>query len=399
VLLARTHGGVAVMLGCLFALQPMATDLYLASLPTLRIEFDASVAAVQLTLAVFTLAFGLSQLVYGPLSDRFGRRPILMFGVTVYALASLACAFAPTLEWLIAARFCQALGACSGQVVGRAVIRDNHEGPAAARLFGLIQTGVVMVPILGPTLGGAISAASGWRSVFLAISAASVVLTLAVIRWLPETNRRLDPSATAPRMLMANSKLILGHRKFAGYTMVVAFAYLGLAVWLSLSPFILIDLLGLSPQMFGVVFGAPVIGYIATNFLVARLAHRYGIDRLLAIGTLLAAIAGTIQLALALLGVQTLAAVIGPMVLYMIAMGLTQPAAMAGAITPFARNAGTASALLGCLTMVAGAGAGFIAARLHDGTTLAVGIGFAIAGWGGLFAYHLVIRGAPPQGA
>ena len=397
--LARTHGGVAVIVGCLFALQPLATDLYLASMPGLRIEFAASVSSVQLTLAVFTLAFGLSQLVYGPLSDRFGRRPVLVFGVTVYAIASFACAFAPTLGWLIAGRFFQALGACSGQVVGRAIIRDNHEGPAAARMFGLIQTGVVMVPIVGPTLGGAMYAASGWRSVFLLIAAIGALLSLAVIRWLPETNRHPDPSATAPGMLIANTKMILGHRRFVGYMLIVAFAYTGLAIWLSLSPYVLIDLLGLSPQMFGVVFGAPVLGYIATNFAVARLAHRHGIDRLLSIGTVLAAIAGTIGLGLALAGVQTLAAVVGPMFLYMVAMGLNQPAAMAGAISPFARNAGTASALLGCLTMLAGAVGGYVAGRVHDGTTLTVGVGFAIAGWGGLIVYRLILRHAPQKGA
>lgn len=383
---------VPILVACVFGLQPLATDLYLASMPTLRQVFGASVAQIQLTLAVFTLAFGLSQLVYGPLSDRFGRRPLLVFGVSLYAIASLACAFAPSLGWLLVARFFQAVGACSGQVVGRAIIRDRYEGAAAARMFSLIQLGVVAVPIVAPTAGGLLVVSTGWRGIFVAVGTIGALVALAVIARLPETNRHLDASATRPRMLAANSATILGDRRFIGYTAIVAAAIAGLQVYIALAPLLLMERFGLSPQMFGVVFSMPVFGYIATNLMVARFAPRFGIDRLLAVGTALVAVGGALSLAVGLTGTDSLVVFMLPVVLYMIALGLNQPGGMAGAISPFPHIAGTASALLGCLTMLCGAASGYTAARMHDGGLVPFGAGLAISGVAALLAFHLLLR-------
>lgn len=374
---APRHAGVAVMVGVAFALLPLSTDLYLASLPGLRRAFGIGVAEVQLTLSVFIAAFALSQLAYGPLSDRYGRRPVLLAGIAIYLVATIACAAAQSIEQLLVARFFQAVGACSGQVIGRAIVRDVYGAQGAARMLGYITAGTALAPVLGPAIGGLLTVAFGWRASFVLLAMVAAGLLLVAVRRLGESNAHPDPRATAVAGLLRNYAAVARDRRFAGYAICVAASYGAVFAWISGSSFIMIEALQVPVAWFGVWFGITVLPYVAANLLTARLVMRVGPVRILRVGVSLAVAAGLAIAGLALSGVHTLAAVLLPIALYLFATGLNLPCAMAGAIGPFPRLAGTASALMGFMQMTSGALVGIAVGRMHDGTPVPTAVAIA----------------------
>jgi DHA1 family bicyclomycin/chloramphenicol resistance-like MFS transporter len=374
---APRHAGVAVMVGVAFALLPLSTDLYLASLPGLRRAFGIGVAEVQLTLSVFIAAFALSQLAYGPLSDRYGRRPVLLAGIAIYLFATIACAAAQSIEQLLVARFFQAVGACSGQVIGRAIVRDVYGAQGAARMLGYITAGTALAPVLGPAIGGLLTVAFGWRASFVLLAMVAAGLLLVAVRRLGESNAHPDPRATAVAGLLRNYAAVARDRRFAGYAICVAASYGAVFAWISGSSFVMIEALQVPVAWFGVWFGITVLPYVAANLLTARLVMRVGPVRILRVGVSLAVAAGLALAALALSGVHTLAAVLLPIALYLFATGLNLPCAMAGAIGPFPRLAGTASALMGFMQMTSGALVGIAVGRMHDGTPVPTAVAIA----------------------
>ena len=293
--LAHRHPGVIIMVILGFMLLPLSTDMYLASLPGLRRYFDVSVPQAQLTLSVFVVGFAISQLAYGPLSDRFGRRPVLLGGILIFVLATLACLLAQNIEWLVVARFFQAMGACASTVIGRAIIRDIYGGAGAARALGYVLAGSAMAPIFGPMLGGALETTFGWRASFAVLLVAGGVLLISSAVFLAETNAQRDPSATRARRLVVNYLQLLRNRRFVGFMLCFSFSYCAIFTWLSMSSFVLIGSLGLSPQRYGVLFGLTVPGYVLGTLLTARLAGRLGVDRLVGIGSALSAIGGCLM--------------------------------------------------------------------------------------------------------
>ena len=362
------HVGGAVLVGVAFALLPLSTDIYLAALPALRRELAVGVAEVQLTLSVFIAAFALSQLVYGPLSDRFGRRPVLLAGIAIYCVATLACAAAQSIEQLLVGRFFQAIGACSGQVIGRAIVRDVHGAQGAARMLGYITAGTALAPVFGPAIGGVLTVAFGWRANFILLAAVGGLLFVAAARLLAESNQHPDPRATALSGLAANYAALARDRRFVGHALCLAASYGAVFAWISGSAFVMIETLRVPVEWFGVWFGLTVVPYVAANLVTARLVMRVGTQRILRLGMALAALAGALLAGLALAGVHTLAALLAPIALLLFATGLNMPCLLAGAIGPFPRLAGTASALMGFVQMSAGAAVGIAVGRLHDGT-------------------------------
>ena len=367
----------AVLVGVGFALLPLSTDLYLAALPTLRREFATGVAEVQLTLSVFIAAFALSQLAYGPLSDRYGRRPVLLAGIAIYVAATLFCALAPSIEWLLAGRFAQAVGACSGQVIGRAIVRDVHGAQGAARMLGYITAGTALAPVFGPAIGGLLTVAFGWRANFALLAIVGALLLAAAARLLAESNVHRDPRATSPGALARNYAALLADRRFTGHALCVAASYGGVFAWISGSAFVLIESLGVPVAWFGVWFGLSVIPYVAANLVTGRMVTRIGPHRILRVGVSVALGAGLLLAGLALAGVHNLPALLLPVALYLFATGLNLPCAMAGAIGPFPKLAGTASALMGFMQMATGAAVGVTVGRLHDGTPVPTALAIA----------------------
>lgn len=387
---------VRVLLTALVAFGPLSTDLYLPSLPTLVTVFGTDVATVQLTLSVFLVGFAVSQLVYGPLSDRFGRRPALLGGVAIYLAASVACALADDIGELIAGRFFQALGACCGPVVGRAVVRDLFGRDHAATVLAYMTMAMSLAPAVGPILGGVLTEWLGWRANFALLATFGAVVLAATWAGLPESNTRRDDEALRPGRLLSNYLLLLRDRTYAGYVLIVAGTYSGIFAFISGSSFVLIDRLHLSPAVYGASFGTVVLGYMLGSFLAGRLSGRHGGWRMIRAGTALSAAGGLLGAALAAAGVLHLAAVAVPMFLFMVGAGLTLPNAMAGAIGPYPLMAGLASSLLGFMQMAGAALVGLAVGHLHSGTALPMMGSIALAAALAALAHRALIPPPAP---
>lgn len=383
---------VSVILTALVAFGAISTDLYLPSLPAIARDFSSDAAGVQLTLSVFLIAFAIGQLVYGPLSDRFGRRPMLLFGLALYVAASLACLFAAGIEMLIAARFAQALGAASGVVLGRTVVRDVHGREGAARVLSYIAMAMALAPALGPILGGYLQSWFGWRANFLALSLFGGATLIAVAALLPETVPERDPTATRPRRLLANFASLARHEDYRAYVMITACAYAGIFAFISGSAFVLIETLGLSPELYGVSFAVMVAGYMLGTFLSGRLTLRLGLERLVAVGALVGLLGGGAMAALSAAGVLTLWAILAPVFVFTVGAGLMLPNALAGALGPFPLMAGAASSLMGFVQMTFAALVGVAVGQLHDGTGRNMAFAIGAVGLAALLTERLLLR-------
>jgi len=353
----------------------LSIDMALPSLPAAADDLGARPESMQLTVTLFLATFALVQLVHGPLSDRVGRRRVLLGGLAVYALGGLACWAAPTARLLVAGRLLQALGAGSGPVVGRAVVRDLYEPSEAARILGYMGTAMALTPILAPIVGGLVHVAFGWRAVYLVLAACGAVFLGVAALLVPETNRQRDRGRLA-----TSTAELLTDRGFLGYTLVVALMFGGQFAFISGSSFVLIEVLGVTPDVYGLCFGLVAFGIMTGSFLAARFVPRVGIDGLIRAATCLGAAAGGLMAGLAWARIWTVPAVIGPMYAFAVGVGVVLPTAVAGAIGPFPRTAGLASAVLGFLQLTAAAGYGILIGRFYDGTPVPMAVAVAAAG-------------------
>jgi DHA1 family bicyclomycin/chloramphenicol resistance-like MFS transporter len=357
----------------LVAIGPLSTDLYLPSLPAIGRALSADVAGTQLTLSAFMVAFAFAQLAYGPLSDRYGRRPVVIAGIAIYAAASFACAFAPSIDWLVAGRAAQAAGACAGVVLGRAIVRDVYGREGAARMLALVGSVMAFAPAVGPVLGGVIEVHFGWRWNFALLVAFALVLVALLARSLVETNHRRDPRALDPVAMLRNYATLVRDRRYMGYALCVSAGYAGLFSFISGSSFVLIDDLGLPPDVYSWFFVMCVVGYFVGAQTAARLTMRLGIDRMLVAGSAVKFLgaAGMVLVSLAGLvvpGTAGAAFLVVPMALYMVGFGISMPNGQGGALAPFPHMAGAASALMGFQQMAWAAAVGILFGHLHNGT-------------------------------
>lgn len=383
------------LLTALVAFGPLSTDMYLSVLPGLVNFFDTDVSQVQLTLSVFLSGFAIAQLFVGPLSDRFGRRPILILGLVIYVGASSACFLSTTIGELIAARLFQAIGACSGVVLGRAVVRDVF-GADSAKILAYMGTAMASAPMVAPVLGSYLLNWYGWESIFIALALLGVSLLVLVSRYLQETNAHKNPNAINLGHMMANYRQLLRHRLFVGYVLTNAFIYSGLFCFISGSSFVLIDFLGVSPENFGIFFGLIVFGYITGGLISGRLTRRFGINKLIVSGCMVSLLSSGVMCTLAWSGVVSLFAIVAPMYFFTLGVGLIMPNAMAGAIGPYPRMAGAASALMGFLQMGTAALASFLIGWFDDGTQIPMTSAIALMGLLSFFSYVSLVRGGKP---
>ena len=389
---------VTILLAALVALGPVSTDLYLPSLPGLARAFGTDVAEVQLTLSVFLVGLAGGQLAYGPLSDRFGRRPVLLAGLVIYAVGTLACIFATGMPVLIAGRFLQAVGACAGPVLGRAVVRDVHGREGAARILSYMAAAMAIAPAVGPILGGFLEVWFGWRSNFVALLVYGLAGLAATLLMLPETNARMDPLATRPLSIVANYGALLRHRSFLGYALCNACAYSGIFSFISGSSFVLVDVVGLAPDQYGFCFAAIVVGYMIGTITGGRVTRRLGIDRMVSTGALIALAGGVVLVACGWFGpdrgLPGALAIVLPMMIFMVGIGFVMPNAFAGGIGPFPQMAGAASALLGFLQMAVAAVVGIAVGHLDDGTARPMTTAILLAAVAVALAHRLLVKPA-----
>ncbi len=361
-------------------LQPLSTDLYLASLPSLSQVFKVPPSTVQLTLSLFVIGFGSAQLVIGPLSDRYGRRPVLLWGLSLYLLGSVLCGLAPSIEMLIAARFLQAVGCCSAAMVARAIVRDAWDAEHSVRVIARASTWLSLAPLIGPILGSYLQVKLGWRAAF-AVHATFSSLLLAMTAWrLPETNLHRDPQATNLRGLLANFRLLLGAREFWAYALPAALSYGSLFAFISGASLVLIRVLDVPTAYFGYCFAFGVSGYLSGTIVCRRLLARIGTAGAFRVGSSLSLAAGVSFLLAVLAGLSHWALVVLAMFLTMCAHGINFPIGQSGAVAPFPRQAGTAAGLMGAMAMAVAFLVGTLVAASFNGTLYPLALIVAVLG-------------------
>ncbi|WP_425913482.1 multidrug effflux MFS transporter [Pseudomonas sp. GWSMS-1] len=368
-----------LILGSLSAFGPLAIDFYLPSFPALAQAFATDVEHVQLSLAAYFVGLAVGQLVYGPLADRFGRRKPLLFGVTLFSLASLACALAPSLEWLIAARFVQALGGCAGMVVSRAVVRDLCDPINSAKVFSQLMLVMGVAPILAPLAGGLLLSAFGWPSIFICLTLFSLICLLALAKWLPETLAKDVPPAPL-RGAIGEYKRLFANLPFLGYALTGGFAVAGMFAYIAGSPFVFIELYGVPAEHYGLLFGSNALGFILVAQLNAWLVARHGPAYWLGKTVWFYLACGLALLVVALAKPQALWPLLIPLFGCIACLGILLPNASACAMAGQGRHAGSASALLGSLQFVIAASAATMVGVLHDGSAWSVAVVIFVCG-------------------
>jgi DHA1 family bicyclomycin/chloramphenicol resistance-like MFS transporter len=379
--------GSIVLLGSLTAFGAISIDLYLPSLPAIGRDFHATAAAVQQSMSAFFVGMALGQLLYGPLSDRFGRRPALLVGAAIYVVASFGCAVAPTIGWLVAGRFVQALGASAGQVVARAIVRDRYYHQESARIFSLLTLVLGVAPMIAPTFGGWLVSVASWRDIFFVLAAFGAVIGTVVAFRLTES-RSAATAAQARDENPAQSLLSLfGHPRLLGYILAGALNGATLFAYVASAPDLLITQMGFTPGQFGAAFAVIAVGVIGSSQVNRWLLDRYAADRILGIASLVGVAAGLALVAAALPGGgrwTILAALFAALTSY----GFMAANSTAGALAIDPSRAGATSALIGSAAFAVGAGAAVLAGLFHDGTPLPMAIIMATALAGASLALH-----------
>ena len=383
-----------MLLGVLMALPALGTDLFLPALPVLAQALAADVAAAQLTLTTYFLGLAMGQLLWGPLSDRFGRKPVLLAGLFLLLASSLAAAAVDSVGAVTVARLVQGLATSSGAVIVRSIVRDLYAHEQAARLLASITIVFSIVPIAAPLGGALLVGSGGWQAVFWCLALAAALLIAATGAGLRETAPGERRSAH-PADIARTFRTILAERRFVAPFLLILCAQIGILAWVSNSAFTLVSGLGVSVGAYSVMFAAVMLGQISGAWCSSRLVLRLGIVTLLRSGAALMLAGGLAAAALAWGGVAHWAAVVAPFFAFLLGSALTVPNATASALSPFPKAAGSASSLIGAIAFTAGAliSAGLGAA--FDGSARPMATVAALAGVAAFLFERFLLRGKP----
>lgn len=379
--------GEILLLGSLTAFGAVTIDLYLPTLPAIARDYGTSDAAVQLTLSTFFVGMALGQLFFGPLSDRIGRRPTILLGCAVYMLASLVCAFAPSIEILVAGRFFQALGCCAGMVTCRAIVRDRYDHRDSARIFSLLMLVLAVAPLLAPTIGGWIAALAGWHAVFLVFVGIGLAVGAAVFWRLDESRSAATAATAATTSVLAGYAVLLRQRRLIGYLLVGAANGATLFSYIAGSPDLVINIWGYSEAQFGLIFAIIAVGVVGASQVNRLLLRRATPDQVLGAASIGAAVAGAALLACALLDAP-LFVMFPALFIALSSNGLISANASAGALNVDPLRAGAISGLMGGISFSVGGIASALAAAFHDGTARPMAANICAALLVAAAAYH-----------
>lgn len=360
---------VLLVLLCVSMVGPFSTNMYLPSMSDMTQVFGVGVSTVQSTVSVYALGLAVGVLFYGPLSDRFGRRPILLTSLVIYFVASVACALANSIDVLIAARFIQAIGACGGGNIGRAIVRDAFSRTEISRVLSYMASAVAIAPAVAPIIGGYLHLNFGWYASFVVMAAFGATLFSLSFAVLKETNRHKNSQATHLAYISRNARSLLGDRTYLANAMVIGLTFGAMFSYTSNSSFIFIDILKLDAADYGHTFMVVAACYLAGALLGARFSPLWGPRRMVTIGLTVSILFTSVAAGLAAAGIQTVWTVLPFAGAQFFACALVQPNGQAGAITPYPRMAGTASSLLGFSQMVFGATVSYLVSVMFEGTT------------------------------
>ena len=368
-----TPGWVVVFLSLLLGIQPLATDLYLPALPAITAAFAAPMSQVQATLTALLLSFGAAQLVWGPVSDRFGRRPVLLAGLGAYVLASIGNALAANIEQLILWRIVQGAAMGASVMGARAIVRDLYAPADGARMMSKGLSGLGLFACISGPLGGWLTEHYGWRVTLAALAVFSAVALALVVLRFRETLPAPNPQALQPREMLRIWGRIARHPTFWAWALLAATSYGGLFTFLATSSFVFITVLGLSKTHYGLLMLSMSMVYITGTVVCRRLIPRLGVRRTVAVASGFTLTGCTLCGVLALLGLHTTWAIMGPYYLFILAHGVHQPCGQSGAVSPFPQAAGAASALSGFVMMLTAFGMGtWLGTRMSTGAETGV---------------------------
>lgn len=396
-MLAPGSSAFVLLLGALVAVTALSIDISLPAIPAMAADFGTAPEAAQVTLSAYLIGFALGQLFCGPFADRFGRKPVVVWGIGLFFLAGLGCAFAPSLNILVAMRFLQGIGGSFGPVVGRAIVRDLFDREEGARVLSYITLVMTLAPMLAPLIGGGILLIAHWRAIFLALAAYGIALSLVSAFKLRESLAQPDPNATNPSRLLRNIATFLGERRSLANGFVLGVTFGGMFAYISGSPVVIIEIFGFSSQFYGFFFAASSAALMAGSMVSGRFGRRFGSRRLLDVGQIAVTLGSAITLAAGLSGVGGIWTIMAGVCVYVFGCGLTMPNATAAALEPFPGMAGMAASLLGFIQMMLGALASLAVTALFTGTPLAMTA--VLAGCGALSVLVHVVWARPAQHA
>lgn len=384
------------LLGAQSMVSSLAVDMSLPALPALAASFASPADTVQLTVSSYLIGYAAGQLVYGPLADRFGRRPMLLTGMAIYMASAFLCLWAPTIDAMIWLRFLQGLGGCVGVVVTRAAARDYFSGSQLAQMLSSITAVQAFGPLSAPVIGGVLTSTLGWRAIFLVQASFGAFILVTTWSGFAESLPQKNLHAIRPRHLLANYATFLTNPRCIGFALVSACVFGGLFAVLSASPFVLIDVYGLSSEAYGFFFGAAVSGYMLGSFGNRRLLHGgMQSETLLRWGLVLLVIAASALLVSAATRWGGTLGIMLPYFAYCIALSLVQSNAVAAAMEPVSHMAGTGASLMGAIQMASGAAAGYVVNLFFDNSGTPMGIAMATAALGAAASYYWIARRKP----
>ena len=380
--------GMTVLLAMMVALGPLSTDMYLASMPHIGAALGVTNASVQLTMSIYIVGFAFGQILHGPLSDKYGRRPVLLGGFTLYVAASVACTAATSIDLLIAARIAQAIGAASSTILARSIVRDLYEGAQAGRQLAVMSVIAGLTPICAPVLGGVLQAWFGWQASFAAMGMLGGLLAAAIFLLLPETNRHAHAGRISAGTILTSFGVVLQNRAYRSYLGIQAFSYNGLFAFLCGSSYVLQEIYGFSPAQFGLLFGTCSMSFVLGAYLGGRMVARRGLDGMIRLGVLCLMIGGVGQVLGVLTFPKATIALVIPEMIYFMGIGFLLPNTQAAAMQPFPERAGAASSLIGFAQMMSAALVSWIMAAQLGQTALPMALVMAIAGLGAFLVFH-----------
>ena len=363
-------GKLAILLGALTAMGPLSIDMYLPAFPYIAREFQAPEALVQLTLAIFLFGSGICQVIYGPLVDRFGRKPPLLIGCGLFILGALGCVYAQTIEMLIAMRFIQALGGAAGLVVSRAVVRDLFDSQEGAKMFSHLMLVMGVAPIVAPWLGGQFLKFSSWHTIFIFLAGFGFFCLFASARYLPETLAKEHQTSGGLIQVFKNFGKLLKHRKFLGYVLVTSFNSGILFSYIAGSPFVFMKIHGLSSQEYGYYFGLNAIGLIGAAQINRFLLIRFLPEKIISITVIGTALVSSFLILCSFMNYGGFSLLFNLLFLCLFGIGLSFPNLSAASLEPFGQLAGSASALLGMTQFIIGGVSGTLIGVFHNHTAI-----------------------------
>ncbi|WP_323118427.1 Bcr/CflA family multidrug efflux MFS transporter [Burkholderia alba] len=388
----RPDGRLILLLGALAACGPIATDMYLPSLPSIADGFGVSAAAAQRTLTSFMAGFSIGMLLYGPLSDTYGRRPVLLGGIALFTLASIGCVVSTSVDMLIMVRFMQALGAGAASVLSRAIARDAHEPTDAAKVLSMVAIVTAVGPLLAPLLGGQILRVAGWRAVFVVLTLFGAVCAVTAFLRVPETWPRERRASSAVLRSFAAYGRILSDPVAWGHMLCGGMAFAAMFSYITATPFVYIDYFHVSPQHYGLLFGLNVVGIMIGNFMNTRLVGRLGALRIIAGASLVSGIASLAVALVAITGWGGLWSIVVCLFFVVGVVGILSANCTTDLMLRYPHNAGAAAAVFGAMQLALGAVASVAIGAMADGTPFGMGVTIGAIGVLCLVGRMLVLR-------